>query len=296
MCRSDRLVGKYVSYFLGRISLEEYMGAIKKWTGKKDKGATIIIADDAEYTGTTGYFFVKYFRDYSKSFAVDPGAAEKLEKLINAVLEIGEMVTFKEACDMEPVEEPFYVEDRYAWHRTYADAWAGTPEARAWDPILSDMRKEYKDNYQAILESNDKYRPLVEKFWFHMTNSANSDGRWPPPPAETCPFNREWVLDEIAATKKALSEIKETIKGVTPPAKPEEAIAPEWDYGYHYTDKDPFDVKNLNFYELSHALYAAWRMFDHGEGDVKEKGRAWVNSIYKEFERRDMSLMEKRKV
>lgn len=71
-CRSDRLIGKYVGYFLGRLPLEEYVENIKHWSGKKDKGATIIIADDAEYTGTTGYFFVKRYRDYSKSFAIDP--------------------------------------------------------------------------------------------------------------------------------------------------------------------------------------------------------------------------------
>ncbi|MBD3240212.1 MAG: hypothetical protein GF331_06465, partial [Chitinivibrionales bacterium] len=151
LCRSDRLIGGYIGYFLGRTPLEPYLDAIKKWSGKKGKGATIIIADDAEYTGTTGYFYVKYFRDYSKSFTVDPHAAEKLEKLVAAVSELGQMVTFKEACEMEAVEEPFYVEDRFAWHRTYADAWANTPEAREWEPVLQGHRDEYKRKYQPIV-------------------------------------------------------------------------------------------------------------------------------------------------
>jgi hypothetical protein len=292
-CRSDRLVGKYVGYFLNRVSLEDYIDTIKKWTGTKKKGATIIIADDAEYTGTTGYFFVKHFRDYSRSFAVDTGAAEKLEKLIKEVLKIGELVTFKEACEMEAVEEPFYVEDRYAWHRTFADAWAGTPEARAWDPILANLRKEYKDNFQAIVESDEKYRPLVEKFWFHMTNSANSDGRWPPPPAETCPFNREWVLDEIEATRKTLAEIADAVKGVSKPAPILEPEPAEWEYGYHYTDKDWKNIAKLNLYELSHAVYEAYRLFDSAGEEHKNEGRRMLKLIYEEFERRNFKGMVK---
>jgi hypothetical protein len=296
MCRSDRLVGKYVAYFLGRIPLSDYMDTIKKWSGTKNKGATIIIADDAEYTGTTGYFYVKHFRDYSRSFTPDPGAAEKLEKLVREVLKLGEMITFNEACEMEPVQEPFFVEDSLAWHRTYAECWGNTPEARNWEPILESMRREYKENYQAILESDPKWRPLVEKFWFHMTNSANSDGRWPPPPAETCPFNRQWVLDEIDATKKTLTEIDTTLKSIPRPPKAEEQPGEEWDYGLHFTDKDTDDIKSLNYYELAHALYAAFRMFDAGKGSAKEQGRLKVNAIFEEFEKRGYTGMEKRRV
>ncbi len=296
MCRSDRLIGKYVSYFLNRVPLETYMEAIRKWSGTKNKGATIIIADDAEYTGTTGYFFVKHYRDYSRSFSVDPGAAEKLEKLVNAVLKLGEFCTFREACDMEPVEEPYYVEDRMAWHRTYADAWGGTPEAKAWDPILADFRKEYKEKYQPILESDQKYRPLVEEFWFHMANSANSDGRWPPPPAVTCPFNRDWVLDEIEATRKTLAKIADTVKNVAPPAPAPEDDGEPWEYGYYFTDKNTEVLEKLNVYELSHALYKYFRMYDNGTDEVKEKGKKMVNAIFEEFERRDGQKGEHRRV
>lgn len=289
MCRSDRLIGGYVGYFLGRIPLEDYMGRIKKWTGSKGQGATIIIADDAEYTGTTGYFYVKYYRDYSRSFEVDPKAGEKLEKLVVAVQELGDLITFKEACEMEPVEEPFFVEDRFAWHRTYADAWAGTPEARAWEPVLHKLRTEYK-KYQPLVESKPKYRRLAEKFWFHLTNSANSDGRWPPPPAETCPFNREWVLDEMAAAKTALAEIKRAVKGVSLPKRDESygaTMGETWEYGFHYTDKSTDDIRKLNYYELEHHLYSCFRLFDEARDPaLKEKGRKAVNAVFEEFERR----------
>jgi len=166
----------------------------------------------------------------------------------------------------------------------------------SWDPILADYRKEYHENYQPILESDPKYRELVEKFWFHMTNSANSDGRWPPPPAETCPFNRQWVLDEIAATRKTLDTIKETVKGIPLPEPAEETPRETWKYGYHYTDKDPENIRKLNYYELSHALYEFFRMHDEGEGEIKEKGRRMVNAVFEEFERRGGERSEHRRI
>lgn len=293
LCRSDRLVGKYVGYFLGKVSLQEFIDNIKAWTGTSDRGSTIIIADDAEYTGTTGYFYVKYFRDYSRSFEVDPTAAEKLDALIRAVLELGSMGTFAEACETDPLPDPFFVEDRFAWHRTYADAWANTPEARAWEPLLQELRFDYTNNVQPIAESTqyaDTFRPLVEKFWFHMTNSANSDGRWPPPPAHTCPFNRQWVLDEIESTRKALADLKNAI---APHAGELEALTQQRTgddtYGYtvKFTDKDLTQVRDLNIYELQHAVYVAFGQYDKEE--TKAEGQKLLAAIFDEFERRGIT-------
>lgn len=293
LCRSDRIVGKYVSYFMGKISLEDYLANVKHWSGTKKEGATVIIADDAEYCGTTGYYFVKYYRDYSRSFEAKPDAAEKLDALVRGVLELGELATFKECCEeIAPVEEPFFVEDRYAWHRTYSDCWGGTPEAKRFDPMVSKLRDEYKTKYQPITEGthHEKFKDLTTKFWFHCTNSANSDGRWPPPPAEPCEFNRQWVLDEIAATRAVLDELAEATKGIPLPEKPandEPADGPE--YGLHFTDKPFDDLPKLNFYELQHALYAAWRAFDQTQGEEKAKHRPRVLAIYEEYRRRGIT-------
>lgn len=292
LCRSDRLVGKYVGYFLGKVSLEDYLANVKHWSGNGE-GATIVIADDAEYCGTTGYFYVKYYRDYSRSFEVKPDAAEKLDALIQGLLSIGEMATFKDACETVPaVEEPFFVEDRYAWHRTYSDCWGGTPEAKVFDPIVAELRREYKEKYQPITEGSHKneFTELTTKFWFHCTNSANSDGRWPPPPAEPCEFNRQWVRNEIAATRAVLAELAEATRGIPMPEKPQNNDAADTPaYGLHFTDKDISDLPRLNFYELQHALYAAWRAYDHTQDEEKVANKAKVLAIYDEYRRRGIT-------
>ncbi len=292
-CRSDRMVGKYVNYFMGKVSLQDYLDNVKYWSGTKGEGASIVVADDAEYCGTTGYYFVKYYRDYGRSFAAMPDAAEKLDAMIRGLLDLGPLATFKECCEeIPPVEEPFFVEDRYAWHRTYSDCWGGTPEAKRFDPMVSALRDEYKAKYQPITEGThqERFTELTSKFWFHCTNAANSDGRWPPPPAEPCEFNRQWVLNEIAATRAVLSELAGATAGIPLPPRvtnDEPADGPE--YGLHFTDRPLDDLTKLNFYELQHALYAAWRAFDHTQGETKAANRLRVLAIYDEYRRRGIT-------
>ena len=281
-CRSDRVANKSNSYFLGRLPLEEWLDNVRRWTGGSDEGALVIIADDAEYMGTTGYFHVKHFKDYSRSFDADPGAGEKLDRLVAGVLELGEMVTFKECCEMEPVDAPYFVEDRFAWHRTYADAWASTPESKRYDPVISGLRYDYKDNVQSVAESRDDLKSLAERFWFHLTNAENSDGRWPPPPAETCPFNREWVEKEIESARNVLAELKKKVSGARKPAAPPEPEEEEA-YGYRFTEKPLDDLANLNWYELHHALYAAFAERDKGDAG---SGRRKIEAVYAEYARR----------
>lgn len=289
-CRSDRLIGKYLSYFRGNTTVEEYVENVRRWSGS-GKGATIIIADDAEYCGTTGYYYVKYSGDYTQTFKTDPTAAGKLDALIRGVLELGPMATFKEACtEIEPVKEPFFVEDDFAWHRTYASVWAGTPEARAWEPLLQANRDEYIQKYQPIVEGTHKgqFDKLVEKFWFHMTNSANSDGRWPPPPRVTCEFNRNWCLNEIAETRKVLKKLAKAVNGIPLPEKPEIVVPgpKDWRYGLHFTDKNPEDVPNLNGYEIHHAIYYANKMLDSDSPEKSAHGRNLLAAIFDELDRR----------
>ncbi len=295
MCRSDRLVGKYLSYFRGSTTIEEYLDNVKYWTGQKsDDGALIIVADDAEYCGTTGYYYVKYHGDYSRSFDIDPSAPELLDKMIQGILELGDTATFKEACEkVEPVDDPFFVEDNFAWHRTYAKAWGNTPEARAWDPILAEMRREYKAKYQPIVEAEDakpEFKQLAEEFWFNVTNSANSDGRWPPPPQVTCKFNRDWVLEQMQKTRETIAKLAKATEGVDVPPAPEaqDISEDDWRYGFEFTEKDPEDVRHLNNYELQHCIYYANKMIDSNNEEKNKEGLALMRKIFDELDRRGM--------
>ncbi len=208
-CRSDRTANEANQYFLGRRPLDEFMANVKRWSGDREDGALIVVADDAEYCGTTGYFYVKHFEEYDKSFATDPEAGRKLEAMVKEVLALGPMITFEQACRLPPLEDNYYVEDRFAWHRTYADVWANTPESKRFDPVIAELREELR-GLEARAQSGEA-KALIEKAWFHLTCSENSDGRWPPPPARTCPFNVQWVEGQIEQTRQALAALREAV-------------------------------------------------------------------------------------
>ena len=66
-------------------------------------------------------------------------------------------------------------------------------------------------------------------------------------------------------------------------------IADDAECGPHFTEKNLSDLQNLRFYELQHALYAAWRAFDHTYGDTKNADRSRVLSNYAEYRRRGIT-------
>ena len=87
-----------------------------------------------------------------------------------------------------------------------------------------------------------------------------------------------------------LAELAEATKGIPLPVKAandEPADGPE--YGLHFTDKPLDDLPKLNFYELQHALYAAWRAFDNTQGAAKDKHRERVLAVYDEYRRRGIT-------
>jgi glycosyl hydrolase family 57 len=211
MCRSDRLAGRSIGYFLGKVPLADYLANVKKWSGTKSNDSLIIVADDAEYCGTRGYYDIKHYGDYSKCFGIVPEAGERLEAMVKGVCEMGPMITFREACEKDAMDERFFVEDGFAWHRTYAEVWGNTPEANRFDPQVDMIREEYKTKVQAAAEGSDRYKEQVERFWLHLTNAANSDGRWPPPPRKTSQHHRDWVEREIAKAREALDELKQAV-------------------------------------------------------------------------------------
>ena len=117
--------------------------------------------------------------------------------------------------------------------------------------------------------------------------------RWPPPPNKPCEFNRQWVLTEIAAAKAVLAELAEATKGIPLPPEPDfDARADSPEYGFYFTDKSLDDLTQLGFYELQHALYAAWRAYDNTEGEARAANRLRILAIYEEYRRRGITKFQ----
>lgn len=200
--RTDRIAQFGVRYFMGMegYTFEKYMDLIRKYSEQKPgekEGAVIIFADDAEYIGTNGWFRLKYQNKPDNVFEVTPDSKAKLIRLVTEVEKTcGVFITYDEACnDIEPLDDVLNVDDDAAWHGARASTWAGTPMAsilRPWQDLVREKLHEKK---------NEMDPAILEKAWFHLTNSYNSDGQWPPTlpnaPHIIYPFNYRYCFDNL---------------------------------------------------------------------------------------------------
>ena len=198
--RSDRVCQYAVRYFMGMegYSHEEYIATIDRYSGDVDgkgEGALVIFADDAEYIGTNGWFRLKFQNEPDRVFEKVPDADRKLIDLVSAVKERGEFITFAEACELRPNTEPITWDDDAAWHGAMASTWASTPMARLlrpWQDLIREKLNAMEDGMEPA---------VAEKAWFHLTNSYNSDGQWPPTlpqaPHIIHPFNYCYCFENL---------------------------------------------------------------------------------------------------
>jgi hypothetical protein len=213
--RTDRICQPALRWLMNMYTFDKYIDPVKKYS-EENEGALIVFAEDAEYVGTTGWYYLKYFSQPERVFELLPDAREKLEKFVTTLVDIGhEFETFDYICnEIPPIDKEYYVEDGLAWHRAWAVAWRLTPEAMELDPICAGIRDRI---YLAQeIASSDDEREKIRQAWFHLTCAENSDGRWPPPPEKVHPFNKGWVEDHI---KKANAVLDEMLSGGgAPPA------------------------------------------------------------------------------
>ncbi len=203
--RSDRVCQFGVRYFMDMegYSLDEYMALVKKYSHQQQdepEGALVIFADDAEYIGTNGWFKLKFQNQPDNVFEAVATAREKLISLITECKKLGTFTTFDAACnDLPPIEETLYFDDDAAWHGARASVWAETPMARLLRP-WQDLVREKLYAVADKLDESEKTR-----VWYHLTNSYNSDGQWPPTlpdaPHIIHPFNYEYCFENLLAAE-----------------------------------------------------------------------------------------------
>lgn len=203
--RTDRVAQFAVRYFMGMegYSFEAYMDLIKKYSAHKPgepEGALIIFADDAEYVGTNGWFRLKYQNKPDNVFEATPESRDKLIQLVSECENLGGFMNFNDACqDLAPVPDILHFDDDTAWHGAQASFWASTPFAHLLRPWQDLVREKLTSSGSGF---DDMTR---EKAWYHLTNSYNSDGQWPPTlpdaPHIIHPFNYQYCFENLLAAE-----------------------------------------------------------------------------------------------
>lgn len=212
--RTDRIAVFGVRYFMSHPghTLENYIGLIKKYSLQnpgEPEGAMLVYADDAEYIGTNAWYNLKYCNNPDMIFEHMPDAQEKLVAFVTELRKLGQFISFDAACNNVPaLEDKIAFMDNMSWHGGQASNWANTPMAKLLRP-WQDLVREKLKSVEICLDPE-----VAAKTWFHLTNSYNSDGQWPPTtkasPHIIYPFNYTYCFENLLTAEMLLGGVDRT--------------------------------------------------------------------------------------
>lgn len=218
--RSDMMCNILLWFLMGAtegnrdhpISPDEVRATLERWRDRIPAGNGFLLpyAEDAEYVGTTAYFYVKQF-----------GVARFFEPAADSVARFGEMVRIAQALNFElilprdavkryeaiPAHGFEAIENGCAWHGGTAKAWANTPHARLLDPVCRSIHQGAKAVAASLgigeLRLDAAFREVMKR----LTTAYVSDARWPPAPTSPGRFNVEEALQALEQANSALAAI-----------------------------------------------------------------------------------------
>jgi hypothetical protein len=220
--RSDMMCNIMLWYLMGAtegnrsepIQAREVREVLKRWKSRipEENGFIMPYAEDAEYVGTTAYFYVKQFGS-ARFFEPAPESVGKFEEILDIAHELGfEFITPKEAVEKFaaiPGKGFECIENGCAWHGGTAKAWANTEYSRLLDPvcksIFDGLKAVAKDQGISDLRSEARFKEILR----NITTAYVSDSRWPPAPTSPGRFN---VKEALQALELANSNMEKLMK------------------------------------------------------------------------------------
>jgi hypothetical protein len=208
--RSDMMSNYMLWYLMGAtegcrekpISTDEVRQMLSTWKDRVAQTGSFIMpyAEDAEYIGTTAYFYVKQFGQ-ARFFEHEPQSVNRFKEMLDIARECGYTLSMPSEVltDSKPIPNDAIVqiENGVAWHGGTAKAWANTKYARIMDPIC----RSIAEGIRAIAALEKKTLQDIDgtlKSALEKTISALvSDSRWPPDPTSPGRFNVNESLEDM---------------------------------------------------------------------------------------------------
>jgi hypothetical protein len=217
ICRSDFMANLMLWYLMGAtegqrekpVSLPEIESKLSEWKGLVEESGSYILpfAEDAEYVGTSAYFYVKQFGK-ARFFEPEPESVSRFKNLLDLSSQAGyelslpsEVVEEGRVVDTNQVDK---MDNGLAWHGGTAKAWANTKYARILDPVCDSVYAGVRDVMHYLgedIHTGDKNLEVALK---SVTNSYVSDSRWPPNPTTPGRFNVQEAIDSLFEANNAL--------------------------------------------------------------------------------------------
>lgn len=220
--RSDCMANILLWYLMGAtegvrekpVTIEEVKSMLEKWQPRIDESGSFIMpyAEDAEYIGSSAYFYVKQFNQ-ARFFEEEPSSVVRFNEILKTAIELGyELATPSEVLQSSTVIKNEFtdrIENGVAWHGGTAKAWMNTDFSRILDPVcisifngIKAVAAEVKQNLTALDGHLDAAMRALADAWV-------SDSRWPPAPTSPGRFN---VEESIAAMYLANDEIQKAMQ------------------------------------------------------------------------------------
>jgi len=219
LCRTDMLANPMLWYLMGAtegvrerpISLDEIRGILERWKDRVARTGTFIMpfAEDAEYIGTSAYFYVKQF-GHSRFFEPEPGSVTRFQELLETTRAMGfEPATPSTVlADARIVlDNPFIdrLDNGIAWHGGTAKAWANTSYARLLDPPCRMLFENFKRILGHLNLTTETADGSLRQALRAITSAYVSDARWPPAPTSPGRFNVEEAVADLFAANEVLA-------------------------------------------------------------------------------------------
>lgn len=221
--RSDMLCNILLWFLMGAtegnrehpIAADEVRQTLARWRDRIPGGNGFMLpyAEDAEYVGTTAYFYVKQF-GLARFFEPAPESVTRFAEILKIARELDfRLMTPREAVrefDAVPAVGFETIENGCAWHGGTAKAWANTAHARLLDPAC----RMVHEGVRAVARHFGLDEPARDAEFRRvmrlLTSAYVSDARWPPAPTSPGRFNVREAVEALSAANEALASIMET--------------------------------------------------------------------------------------
>lgn len=195
------------------IVLEEIDAMLKRWAARIEATGNFILpyAEDAEYIGTSAYFYVKQFGQ-ARFFEPEPGSVSRFRQMLDCAIANGYTLgTPSQMLDLPqaPLPNPQVaaIENGIAWHGGTAKAWSNTHYSRVLDPVCQMLLSGLKRVCAEIGKDFETANGSIDAAFRKIISAYVSDCRWPPAPTSPGRFNVRECLDDLRAANDLLARI-----------------------------------------------------------------------------------------
>lgn len=218
IARSDMMANPMLWFLMGAteghrdrpIELAEIDAKLTQWRDRIATSGSFIMpyAEDAEYIGTSAYFYVKQFNE-ARFFEAVPESVGRFQMLLDTALSQGyELTTPADAIraseTLLPGDQVYQIDNGIAWHGGTAKAWANTHFSRVLDPVCRDILTGLRTICACLgmdLSTSDEDLRAAR---IALTNAYVSDCRWPPLPTSPGRFNVEEAIADLNTANLSL--------------------------------------------------------------------------------------------